>query len=168
MNVVTRQGGNRFLYDASFYGQTASLRASRSDSCRRCRRADKRLRARSTRLHDEPRWSGCARSPVVLRGISIRSRLRQSAGDRLHLPGSPRRTTSLEAHLRLAPAGSWFRATTSSGSMQNNPRSPDLSKPLYACRSVPAITFAHLTHTWSANTVGCPDRTVCLLSGGRT
>ena len=60
VNVITRQGSNRFLYDASYYAQTAGLT---SQPVRLAYpgpgQPAKRVRARQVpRLHDEPRRSG--------------------------------------------------------------------------------------------------------------
>ena len=159
INVVTRQGSDRFLYDASYYGQTAGLT---SQPVRLpypgSGQPTERVRARQVpRLHDEPRRSCRSRSAVVLRGIPVPARLRQSAG---HRSGISRGPTSRTRSSRSSPgdwlrAGSWFRAfTTSSGS---TPNSPTFAKPFEATlrlhASVPAMTFGHLTHTLSANTV---------------
>ena len=128
INVVTRQGSERFLYDASYYGQTAGLTSQpvllpvpgAGD-------AHKRVRARQVpRLHDEPRWSGRSRSALVLRGIPVSARLRQSAGHRSRASRGPtsRTRSSRSSRGDWLRAGSWCKAcTTSSGSTPNNRRS---------------------------------------------
>ena len=159
INAITRQGSDRFLYDASYYGQTASVTSQPVHlpySGRR--RTDKRLRAGQVpRLHDESRRSCRSRSALVLCRISVPSRLRQPARDR---PGVPEEPTSRTRSSRSSPGGllpacNCFRAsTTSSGSI---PELPTLVKPFEATQrrhaSVPAMTFGHLTHTLSSNTV---------------
>ena len=138
VNVVTRQGGNRFLCDASYYGQTASLTSQpmRLPVAGAGELTSGYAAREVPRLHDKPRRSRCSRSVVVFRGIPVPAGLRQPAWDRSrHSPGCPRRTTSL----RSSPggwlrAGSWSRAfTTSSGSTQNNPRLHGRSKRPCAC-----------------------------------
>ena len=156
-NVVTRQGSDRFLYDASYYGQTAGLTSQPVLLPYPAPAADKRLRARQVpRLHDEPRRSCRARSALVLRRIPVSARLRQSAG---HRPGVPEdlRAEQVFAKLtwRLAPGLQLVQSFHDE--FWVNPELPTFVKPFEATQrrhaSVPAMTFGHLTHTLSANTV---------------
>ena len=81
-NVVTRQGGDRFQYDASYYGQAAGLTSQPyAAACVRHTSAD-RIRARSvSRFHRGCRRPRCPRSCVVLHRLPVPARLRQPARD---------------------------------------------------------------------------------------
>ena len=88
-NVITKQGGDRFQYDASYYGQASALTSQPVVAAGvKRQRAYERLRARAVPgLHDEPRRSSRARSAVVLRRVPVPARLRQSTR---HGPEFPR------------------------------------------------------------------------------
>ena len=157
INVVTRQGSERLLYDASYYGQTAGLTSQ------------------PIRLNigDTGRQSGYERARYRdftsnLGGPAIRERLWFFAGYQ-HLrdydsqPGSDPRfpraydQDKIFAKLtwRLAPR--WQLVQTIHDEHWVNPEQPTSAKPFDATlrlsAAVPAITFGHLTHTSSANTV---------------
>lgn len=157
INVVTKQGSERFLYDASYYGQTAGLtsqpiRRSIGDSGRRSGYERARYRDFTTNLG----------------GPAVRDRLwffggYQHLRDYDSQPGSdPRFPRTYEqdklfAKLTWRLAPHWQLVQSVHDEHWVNPEQPTLAKPfeatlrLYA--SVPAITFGHLTHTASANTV---------------
>ena len=128
INVVTRQGSERFLYDASYYGQTAGLTSQPVRLPFRLRRSRQSGYERARYRDFTTNLGGPAdsRSAVVLRGIPVSARLRQSAG---HRPDSSRGPTSRTRSSRSSRggwlrAGSWCRAsTTSSGSTPSNRRS---------------------------------------------
>ena len=88
VNVVTRQGGNRFLFDASYFAQPASLTSQpvRLPIPGPTNLAGVRARPVS-RLCGESWRPDFSRSDLVLHGIRIPPGLRQSTGDR---PGDSR------------------------------------------------------------------------------
>ena len=109
INVVTRQGSDRFLSDASYYGQAAALTSQPVQLVYpgpgQPTSGYERVRYRD--VDDESRRSGRARSPVVLYRIPASARLRQSAGYRPRVPQNLRTGQDLcEAHLahRSGPA----------------------------------------------------------------
>ncbi len=119
--LITRSGSNLFLYDASYYAQTAGLTSQpvRLKYDPVTERESGFERARYRRLHDHPRRSGGARSALVLRRIPAPARLRQPARHRPELPEDVRAgQVPREAHLATGSEHSgWCRAfTTSSGS----------------------------------------------------
>ena len=121
INVVTRQGSDRFLYDASYYGQAAGLTSQPVQLAYPGRRpADERLRARQVpRLHDEPRRSSASRSAVVLCRIPVPARLRQPAGHRSRISRGPTSRTRSSRSSRggsLQPGSCCKASTTSTGS----------------------------------------------------
>ena len=70
INVVTKQGGERFLYDASYYGQASAL-TSQPITLRYLGSGEQQSgyeRAKYRGLHEQPRRSSHSRSTVVLRG----------------------------------------------------------------------------------------------------
>ncbi|HYN09739.1 MAG TPA: TonB-dependent receptor [Vicinamibacterales bacterium] len=108
INVVTRQGGDRFLHDASYYLQTAGLTSQPVRLPYGSGGTDERLLPRQVpRLHDEPRRPRSSEQAVVLCGIRVSARLRHPAGRR---PGvledlrteQDRREGDVEAGSRLA------------------------------------------------------------------
>lgn len=158
INVVTRQGGDRFQYDASYYGQ-------------------------SDRLTSQPvqlafpgsggRTSGYERVTyrdltTNLGGPAVRDRLWFFGGyqylrDADSQPGTdpafPRKYEQDKVFgkltWRLAPAWQLLQSYHREGWV--NPELPTRVKPFEATQrrhaSVPAMTFGHLTHTASSNTV---------------
>jgi hypothetical protein len=160
INVVTKQGSNRFLNDASYFAQPAALTAQ------------------PVLLELDPAQPGTGRSgyeraryrdfTTSLGGPVVRDRLWFFAGyqylrDYDSQPGTdpnfPRtyEQNKIFAKLtwRLAPA--WQLVQSIHDELWVNPEVPTSVKPFEATQylhaSVPAITFGHLTHTSSANTV---------------
>ncbi len=157
INVVTRQGGERFLYDASYYGQTAGLTSQ-----------PVRLPYGSGQ-----RASGYERAryrdfTTNIGGPAIRDRLwfftgYQHLRDYDSQPGSdpqfPRTYEQdkifVKVTWQLAP--SWRLVQSVHDEFWVNPEQPTFVKPFEATlrlhASVPAITFGQLTHTSSSSTV---------------
>jgi hypothetical protein len=156
INVITRQGGAKFLYDASYYFQTAGLTS-----------APRRLPIRGTQED-----SGFARDRYRdftsnLGGPLVRDRVWFFGGyqyfrDYDSQPGTdpdePRRyeQNKLFAKLTWQLAPGWQLLHSVHHEEWVNPEPPTLATPFEATlrrsASVPAITFGHLTHTF-ANTV---------------
>jgi TonB-dependent receptor-like protein/carboxypeptidase family protein len=158
INVITRQGGERFLYDASYYGQNAALTSQP---------------VQLVYLGPGQPKSGYERVKyrdftTNLGGPAVRDRLWFFAGYQ-HLrdydsqpgtdPAFPRtyEQDKIFAKLtwRLAPG---LQLTQSfHDEFWVNPELPTFVKPFEATQrrnaSVPAMTFGHLTHTLSSNTV---------------
>ena len=158
VNVVTRQGGDRFLHDASYYWQPAGLTSQ-----------PVRLRipgaGQRTSGYERVRYRDFT---TDLGGPVVRNRLWFFAGyqylrDYDSQPGTdvgfPRtyEQNKIFAKLtwRLAPA--WQLVQSVHDEHWVNPEIPTSVKPfeatLHQQASVPAITFAHLTHTLSGTTV---------------
>jgi len=158
INVVTRQGSDRFLYDASYHGQLA------------------RFTSQPVRLAlpgPAAGQSGYERARYLdlttsLGGPAIRDRLWFFAGYQ-HLrdsdsqpgtePGFPRISEQDKVFARLT-----WKLTPGLRLLQSfheefraNPERPTLVTPFAATSrtdaTVPATTFGHLTHTSSSNTV---------------
>jgi TonB dependent receptor-like, beta-barrel/Carboxypeptidase regulatory-like domain len=158
INVITRQGSDRFLYDASFYGQSAALTSQpilRPVAPPRGGQSGyERIRYRDVTTN--------------LGGPIVRDRLWFFTGyqylrDYDSQPGTdpafPRTYEQNKVFAKLT-----WRLTPALQLMQSihdehwvNPDRPTLVTPFEATTrtnaSVPAITFGHLTHTLSANTV---------------
>jgi len=158
INVITRQGSDRFLYDASYYGQSAALTSQP---------IQRPLAVPATRLsgYERVRYRDLTTN---LGGPVVRDRLwfftgyqylrdydSQPGGD----PAFPRTYEQNKIFAKLT-----WRLTPAVQLMQSvhdehwvNPDRPTLVTPFEATSrtraSVPAITFGHLTHTLSANTV---------------
>ena len=158
INVVTRQGSERFLYDASYYGQTAAFTSQP---------------VRLPYSADKQQSSGYERDKYVdittnLGGPVVRDRLWFFTGYQ-HLrdydsqpgtnPAFPRtyEQDKIFAKLtwRLAPGLQLLQ--TYHRELWVNPELPTLFKPFETTQrrhaTVPAMTFGHLTHTLSSNTV---------------
>jgi hypothetical protein len=158
INVITRQGGERFLYDASYYGQSA------------------RLTSQPVRVpipNTDGRDSAYARSryrdfATNLGGPVVADRLWFFAGYQVLRdydsqpgsdPGFPRTSeqnkTLGKLTWNLAPG--WQLVQSVHYEFWVNPDPPTAVTPFEATlrrsASVPAITFGHLTHTSSAHTV---------------
>jgi hypothetical protein len=157
INVVTRQGSDRFLYDASYYGQTAKLTSQPVQLL----------------IRDQTgRTSGYERAKyrdftTNLGGPAVRERLWFFGGyqylrDYDSQPGSnpqfPRtyEQDKLFAKLTWRLAPSWQLVQSFHHEAWVNPEPPTFAKPfpttLRLHASVPAVTFGDLTHT-STNTV---------------
>ena len=151
INVITRQGGERFLSDASYYGQAAGL------TSQPVALAIPRLQ-RVTSGYERDRYRDFT---TKLGGPVVRDRLWFFAGyqrlrDYDSQPGSglvPQdlraRQSPRETHLGLAPG--WQLVQSVHYESWVNPDPPTTVTPfeatLRADASVPAITFGHLTHT---------------------
>ena len=158
VNVITRQGSERFLYDASYYGQGSSLTSQPVQL--------------AYPGPDQP-TSGYERAryrdlTTNLGGPLVRDRLWFFAGyqylrDYDSQPGTdPAFPRSYEQDKiftkltwRLAPGLQLVQSFHYE--FWVNPEPPTLVKPFEATQrrqaSVPAMTFGHLTHTLSSNTV---------------
>ena len=173
INVITRQGSERFLYDASYYGQTAGLTSQPV-------RLPFRRPASGQADTSAPGTATSRRTSAVL---SIRDRLWFFAGyqylrDYDSQPGTdptfPRtyEQDKIFAKLTWQLAPGWQLVQSVHDEFWVNPEQPTFVKPFEATlrqhASVPAITFGHLTHTLvGQHRVGCARRTVRLLARGR-
>jgi hypothetical protein len=158
INVITRQGSNRFLYDASSYGQAAAL-TSQPVQLAYSGPGQPVSRYERVKYRD---------LTTNLGGPVARNRLWFFAGYQ-HLrdydsqpgtdPAFPRtyEQDKIFAKLtwRLAPGLQLLQSYHAESWV--NPELPTLVKPFEATQrrhaSVPAMTFGHLTHTASSNTV---------------
>ena len=157
-NVVTRQGGDRFLYDASYYGQTAGLT---SQPVRLVYPGP----GQPTSGYERVKYRDATTN---LGGPVIRDRLWFFGGYQ-HLrdydsqpgtdPAFPRTYQQDKIFAKLT-----WRITPGMRLLQSfhdefwvNPELATRVKPFEATQrrhaSVPAMTFGHLTHTLSPNTV---------------
>ena len=157
INVVTRQGGERYLYDASYYLQTASLTsqpilrplAAPQQGATGYNRA--RYRDATTTLG----------GPVVpgrtwfFAGYQyLRDYDSQPAAD----PAFPRTYEQNKLFVKITsrPRPSLHLENSFHYEHWVNPSAPTFATPFEATTrnsaSVPAMTFGHLTHTLSANT----------------
>jgi outer membrane receptor protein involved in Fe transport len=158
VDVITRQGSNRLLYDASYYGQPAGLTSQPVRLV--IPGADGRVSG-----YERARYRDATSN---IGGPVVRDRLWFFAGyqylrDYDSQPGAdpnfPRiyEQNKVLAKLtwRLAPA--WQLVQSVHAERWTNPEVPTSVKPFDATLrqrgSVPAITFADLTHTSSANTL---------------
>ena len=157
VNVITRQGSNRLLYEAAYYAQPAALTSQ-----------PVRLAIPGAGVdsgYERARYRDLA---TTLGGPAVRDRLWFFGGymylrDYDSEPGAdpkfPRtyEQNKLFAKLtwRLSPA--WQLVQSVHDERWVNPELPTSVKPFdatqYQHASVPAITFGQLTHTSSANTV---------------
>ena len=157
INVITRQGSERFLYDASYYGQTAGLTSQPI-----------RLPVARSNLQSGYERDRYRDLTTNLGGPVVRDRLWFFAGyqylrDYDSQPGADPafpRTYEQNKGLgkltwRLAPG--WQLQQSVHYEHWVNPDPPTAVTPFEATlrrsTSVPAITFAHLTHTSRSNTV---------------
>jgi hypothetical protein len=158
INVVTRQGGDRFQYDASYYGQSGALT---SQPVRITYPGPDQLKSGYERVMYRDLTTN-------LGGPVIRDRLwfftgYQHLRDSDSQPGTdPMFPRTYEQDKifgkltwRLAPG--WQLLQSFHDEFWVNPEVPTRVKPFEATQrrhaSVPAMTFAHLTHTLSSNTV---------------
>jgi carboxypeptidase family protein len=158
INVVTRQGGERVLYDASYYGQAANLT---SQPVRLPIPGSNQL----TSGYERARYRDLTTN---LGGPAIRDRLWFFGGyqylrDYDSQPGTdPKQPRTYEQNKvfakltwRLAPG--WQLVQSVHDESWVSPEQPTIARPFDATvrphASVPAITFGNLTHTVSANTV---------------
>jgi hypothetical protein len=165
INVVTKQGSARFLYDASYFGQAASL-TSRPVLLALAAPATGRSGYERSRYRD---------LTTNLGGPAIRDRLWFFAGyqylrDFDSQPGTdpafPRAYEQNKIFVKLTwqPAPGWDVVQSAHDEFWVNPEQPTFVKPfettLRPHASVPAITFGHLTHASS-------DRTLWDVRAGR-
>ena len=157
VNVITKSGSNRFLYDASYYTQTAALtsqpvRLPILNTDRESSYEREKYRDFTTSLG----------GPVMrdrLWFFSGYQRLRDSDSQPGTDPELPRKyeQDKIFAKLtwRLAPG--WRLVQSFHDEFWSNPETPSPTKPLDATQrveaSVPALNLGHLTHTGPANTV---------------
>jgi hypothetical protein len=158
VNIITRSGSNRFLYDASYYAQTAALTSQPV-----LREYDRVNHAQSGFERDKYRDF-----TTTLGGPVVRDRLWFFSGYQ-HLrdydsqPGTDPvypRTYEQDKILgkltwQLAPA--WQLVQSFHEEFWFNPEVPTSTKPTVATQfvkgSVPATNFGHLTHAPAGNTV---------------
>ena len=158
INVVTRQGSARLLYDASYYSQTAALTSQPI-----LRPLGGSGTARSG--YERSRYRDLTTN---LGGPVVRDRAwffigYQYLRDYVSQPGTdPQRPRTYEQDKMLAkltwkPAPGWQLDHSLHDERWVNPEQPTFAKPfeatLRAHASVPAMTFGHLTHTSSSNTL---------------
>ena len=158
INVVTRQGSDRFLYDASYYGQAAALTSQPVH-------LPYPGAGQPTSGYERDRYNDATTN---LGGPVLRDRLWFFAGyqylrDYDSQPGTdpvyPRtsKQDKIFAKLtwRITPA--WQLVQSVHDEHWVNPELPTSTKPFEATQHrharVPAMTFGHLTHTMSSNTV---------------
>ena len=157
INVVTRQGSERFLYDASYYGQTAGLTSQ-----------PVRLPYGSGQQESGYERARYRDFTTNIGGPAIRDRLwfftgYQHLRDYDSQPGSdpqfPRtyEQDKIFAKVTWQLAPGWQLVQSVHDEFWVNPEQPTFVKPFEATlrlhASVPAITFGQLTHTSSASTV---------------
>lgn len=157
INVVTRQGSERFLYDASYYGQTAGLTSQ-----------PVRLPYGSGQQESGYERAKYRDLTTTIGGPAVRDRLWFFAGyqylrDYDSQPGTdptfPRtyEQNKIFGKLTWQLAPGWQLVQSLHDEFWVNPEQPTFVKPFEATlrlhAAVPAITFGHLTHTSSARTV---------------
>ena len=158
INVVTRQGGARLLYDAAYYSQTASLT---SQPIRRPLGAPGTAQSG----YERNRYRDLTTN---LGGPVVRDRAWFFVGyqylrDYDSQPGTdPRLPRTYEqdkvfAKITWQPAPGWRLDHSLHNELWVNPEQPTLARSFAATlrphASVPAMTFGHLTHPSSANTL---------------
>ena len=158
INVVTRQGSDRFLYDASYYGQAAGL-TSQPVTLTYPGPAQSKSGYERVKYHDVTTNIG---------GPVMRDRLWFFAGyqylrDYDSQPGTDPQFPRTYEQDKVFAKLTW-RLTPSLQMLQSfhyehwvNPELPTSVKPFETTQrrhaTVPAVTFAHVTHTLSSNTV---------------
>jgi hypothetical protein len=156
-NVVTRQGSNRFMSDASYYGQTSGLTAQPV--------LLPVAGGQSRSGYERARYRDFTTS---LGGPVRRDRLwffaaYQYLRDYDSQPGTDPRFPRTYEQDKIFVKLTW-QLKPGLQLMQSfhdefwvSPEIPTLARPFAATTrlnaSVPTVTFGHLTHTWSANTV---------------
>jgi hypothetical protein len=158
INVITKQGGDRFLHGAAYYAQTAALTSQP---------------IRLTIPGSDARETGYRRARYrdltsSLGGPAVRDRMWFFAGYQ-HLrdydsqPGTdpmfPRtyEQDKVFGKLTWKPSPSWQVMHSLHEEFWVNPEQPTVAKPfdvtVRTSASVPAMTFGHVTHTVSSNTL---------------
>jgi hypothetical protein len=158
INVITRQGGDRFLFDAAYHGQTSALTAQ-----------PRRLHVPGSGQSESGYERALYRDVTAnLGGPVVRDHLwffvgYQHLRDSDSQPGTDPRfpRTDVQDKIfakltwRLSP--SWQLTQSVHDERWVSPQRPTIVTPVEATTrtrgSVPAITFGHLTHTLSANTL---------------
>lgn len=159
INVIMRQGSDRFLYDASSYWQPAGLTSQPVRLPLGNIRGERETGYERVRYRDATANVG---------GPIIRNRLWFFAGyqhlrDSDSQPGTdgtrPRRyqQDKVVGKFTWRPAPGWTVFNSFHGEFWVNPQQPTINRPyettLRASGSVPSFTFGHVTHSLSANTV---------------
>jgi len=158
VNVITRQGGDRFLHDASYYGQAAALTSQPV-------RVAYPGPGQPTSAYERVTYRDFTTN---LGGPAIRDRLWFFGGYQ-HLrdydsqpgtdPAFPRtyKQDKVFGKLTWRITPRWQLLQSFHDEFWVNPELPTSTKPFEATQrrhaSVPAMTFGHLTHTLSSNTV---------------
>ena len=158
INVVTRQGGERFLYDSSYYGQPAGLTSEPvrlpipgssqlQSGYKRARYRDLTTNLGGPAIHDRL-W--------FFTGYQYLRDYDSQPGTDPKLPRTYEQNKMFaKLTWRLAPT--WQLVQSVHDELWVSPEQPTIAKPfattLRMHASVPAITFGNLTHTLSANTV---------------
>jgi hypothetical protein len=158
INVVTRQGSNRFLYDASYYGQTAAL-TSQPVALTFAAPGQPKSRYERLRYRDVTTNLGGPVAHDRLWFFAGYQHLRDYDSQPGTDPAFPRtyEQDKIFAKLtwRLAPGLQLLQSFHDE--FWVNPELPTFVKPFEATQrrhaSVPAMTFGQLTHTLSSNTV---------------
>jgi hypothetical protein len=158
VNVITKSGGNRFQYQAAYYTQTGALT---SQPVRL--EYDRALRLDSGYERAAYRdFTTSLGGPVVRERLWFFSgyqRLRDSDSQPATNPDLPREyeQDKFFAKLTWLLAPGWQLLQSVHDESWSNPETPSATKPRSATQrldaSVPAITFGHLIHTASPNTV---------------
>ena len=158
VNAVTKQGGDRFALEASYYGQPASLTGG---SVRLPVPGTQPLESRYVRAVYRDFSTGVG-------GPIVRNRAWFFAGyqyvrDEDSQPGTDAGLPRVSAEdnmfgkLTWRPAPGWQLTHSVHNELWVNGEQPTVARPfettLRVRGSVPAVTLAHLTHTWSSNTV---------------
>ena len=158
INVVTRQGSDRFLYDAAYFGQTAGLTSQPTQ-------LPVAGTGSSTSGYERARYRDFTTN---LGGPAVRDRLwffggYQHLRDYDSQPGTvptlPRtyEQDKIVAKLTWQLAPGWQLDQMLHDEFWVSPDQPTVTKPFDTTvrqhATVPAITFGHLTHTLSANTL---------------
>ena len=156
INVVTRQGSARMLYDASYYSQTAGL-TSQPILRPLGRPGTAQTGYERTRYRDLTTNLG---GPVVrdrawfFIGYQYLRDYDSQPGTDPNLPRTYEQN-KVFAKLTWQPAPGWQLDHSLHNELWVNPEQPTLARPFAATvrahASVPAMTFGHLTHTSSAN-----------------
>jgi hypothetical protein len=158
INVVTRQGSNRFLADASYFGQTARLTAEPVRlPCRNCSLPETGY-VRDA-YHDVTANLG---GPIVRDRVwfftgyqFVRDYDSQPGTDPLWPRTAQQNKVFGKVTSQLTPV--WRLAQSFHGEYWVNPDRPTIIRPIEATQrrqaSVPAMTFADVTHVASATTV---------------
>src|SRR5687768_4013347 len=158
INVVTRQGSARLLYDASYYFQTAGLT---SQPIRRPLGGPGTAQSGYERNRYRDLTTNVG-GPVVrdrawfFVGYQYLRDYDSQAGTDAELPRTYEQD-KIFAKLTWQPAPGWQLDHSLHNEFWVNSEQPTLARPFAATlrshASVPAMTFGHLTHTSSANTL---------------